>query len=238
MSKYSDKFLTYLREQENGAFLNGTGEALHDSPEGGTQTVGFGHKLTKKEQKNRTVYGYDIDEMTVEQAEEVMLKDLEKHEASLANRIATKGVVDTKGNVLLSPSEAKALYNNLDRNSIEMLVDFEYNLGNATGKFPKFSTGVLTNNPDLMRKEYHRKYEVKKGSNDYRSMVRRNNAFAVNFLPEDTTQFSDLPEVPTEPGTLDYELPPVQTTPVEEEEVPPAELQATKKYISSFVDDL
>lgn len=216
MSKYSDMFLQYLMEQEHGAFLKGDAPALHDSPEGGLPTVGFGHKLSQEEYDSGKVYGYDIYTMTPEQAQEVMIKDLEKHEKSLARELGDD-------------------FEKLDQNRKEMLLDFQYNLGSAKKKFPTFTQAVIDNDVETMNKEYKRGYTDAEGN--FRELQSRNKAFAVNFLPtaEGVRQY---PEVPTEPGTLDFSLPPVQTVPVQPtaQEVSEDELMGRPTYLSRLLD--
>lgn len=216
MSKYSDMFLEYLMEQEHGAFLKGDAPALHDSPEGGLPTVGFGHKLTQEEYESGKVYGFDIYNMTPEQAREVMIKDLDKKEKTLKSSIGE----DT--------------YEELDQNRREMLLDFEYNLGSAKKKFPTFTQAVIDNDVETMNKEYKRGYYTPDG--DFRELRQRNNAFAVTFLPtaEGVREFEDIP-VPTEPGRLDFELPPVQEQPTEQE-VSGDELMGRKTFLGSLFD--
>ena len=217
MSKYSNEFLNYLMEQEHGAFLRGDAPALHESPEGGNPTVGFGHKLTDKEVEEGKVYGFDIYTMTPEQAREVMLKDLEKKEESLKRSIGE----DT--------------YENLDQTRREMLLDFEYNLGSAKEVFPTFTQAVIDNDVETMNEEYKRGYYTPSG--EFRELRSRNNAFAATFLPtaEGVRAFEDLAEVPEEPGTLDFDLPPAQEMPVQDEpEVQEEEVMGRPVFLRSL----
>lgn len=213
MSKYSDMFLNYLMEQEHGAFLRGDAPALHDSPEGGNPTVGFGHKLTNAEVKSGKVYGYDINTMTPEQAREVMLKDLEKAEASLKNELGKD-------------------FDKLDQDRKEMLLDFQYNLGSAKGKFPTFTQAVIDNDIETMNQEYKRYYTPPGG--EPRELRQRNNAFAVTFLPT-AEGVREFPEVIQEPGTLDFQLPPMPIEP-EVQEVSEEELTGRKTYLGKLFD--
>lgn len=213
MSKYSDMFLNYLMEQEHGAFLRGDAPALHDSPEGGNPTVGFGHKLTNDEVKSGKVYGFDINTMTPEQAREVMLKDLEKAEASLKSDLGKD-------------------FDKLDQDRKEMLLDFQYNLGSAKKKFPKFTQAVIDNDVETMNQEYKRYYTPPGGTP--RELRQRNNAFAVTFLPT-AEGVREFPEVPQEPGTLDFQLPPMPIEP-EVQEVSEEELTGRKTYLGKLFD--
>lgn len=200
-------------EQEHGAFLRGDAPALHDSPEGGNPTVGFGHKLTNDEVKSGKVYGFDINTMTPEQAREVMLKDLEKAEASLKSDLGKD-------------------FDKLDQDRKEMLLDFQYNLGSAKKKFPKFTQAVIDNDVETMNQEYKRYYTPPGGTP--RELRQRNNAFAVTFLPT-AEGVREFPEVPQEPGTLDFQLPPMPIEP-EVQEVSEEELTGRKTYLGKLFD--
>lgn len=219
MSNYSERFLEYLMEQEHGAFMRGDAPALHESPEGGNPTVGFGHKLTDKEVREGKVYGYDIQTMTPEQARDVMMKDLAKKEETLKRSIGEE------------------TYENLDQTRREMLLDFEYNLGSAKEVFPTFTQAVIDNDIETMNREYKRGYYTPDGQ--FRELRQRNNAFAVTFLPsaEGVRQFEDI-RVPEEPGTLDFQLPPIQELPEAEavQEVSEDELMGRKVYLSRLLD--
>lgn len=214
MNDYSEDFLNFLMEQEHGAFLKGNAPALHESPEGGNPTVGFGHKLSDKELADGKVYGFDIYSMTPEQARQVMLMDLQKHEESLAKELGDD-------------------FDKLDQRRKEMLLDFQYNLGSAKRKFPKFTQAVIDNDEETMNKEYERFYKTPSGES--RPLESRNKAFAVTFLPtaQGVREFEDLPEVPEEPGTLDFELPLMQSQPAEQE-VSEDELQGRPTFLGNL----
>lgn len=217
MNEYSDIFLQFLMEQEHPDFLRGKAPALHESPEGGNPTVGFGHKLTDEEVKSGQVYGFDIYNMTPEQARQVMMIDLGKAEEGLKRELGDD-------------------FNTLDQTRKEMLLDFQYNLGSAKKKFPTFTQAVIDNDVETMNKEYKRGYYVgPRKPENFRELRKRNNAFAVTFLPtaEGVEAFEDLPEVPTEPGTLDFDLPPMQAEPVEQE-VSGDELQGRPTFLRNL----
>ena len=63
----SDVLVSFLKEQENAPLAAGDMSMMrHSSPEGGTDTVGYGHKLTPEEERSGTVYGIDIATMVGE----------------------------------------------------------------------------------------------------------------------------------------------------------------------------
>jgi len=65
----------------------------HSSFEGGLDTVGFGHKLTEQEDKSNTVYGYNIDTLTIEQANDILEKDLKKA-INLVNNLGKNSTIN------------------------------------------------------------------------------------------------------------------------------------------------
>lgn len=127
----SETFLSYIQTVENAQKKGWNSEKKlwfpHDSPEGGAQTIGYGHKIQGQE---------DFSEgLTDEQVRDLLLRDL-----SAAANIC-RGTV---GN-----------FDKLAQKQREMLVDFAFNLGTLKG-FPKFVAAVIRNDLPAMRREYKR----------------------------------------------------------------------------------
>lgn len=127
----SESFISYLQQAENAEKKGWNSEKKlwfpHDSPEGGTQTIGYGHKLQGKE---------DFSEgLTDEQVRDLLLRDI----CAAAN--TCRGTVDN--------------FDNLTQRQREMLVDFAFNLGTLKS-FPKFVAAVIRNDLPTMRREYKR----------------------------------------------------------------------------------
>jgi len=159
-SLFDKEFLNYMKNAENDVLYK-TGEKLrHRSAEGGLDTVGYGHKLTETEIAANKVYEYNLDTLTKEQADDILLRDLEKKNQLLINKLG------------------KA-YTNLDPKRKQMLLDIEFNVGDAPGVFPNFTKGVLQNKIDVMKKEYERKFTDSKG--ETQPLTRRNELFS-NFF--------------------------------------------------------
>jgi GH24 family phage-related lysozyme (muramidase) len=76
-------------------FNNDTSKIVHDSYEGGNQTIGYGHKLTDEEVKSGEVYGYKIATLTKEQAEDIFNRDLEIARADV-DKLIDKDTTDPK----------------------------------------------------------------------------------------------------------------------------------------------
>jgi hypothetical protein len=150
---YQDNdFINYMKQVENNRLLAGDMSKMrHDSVEGGNQTIAFGHKLTDKERDSGKVYGYDIDKLTIKQANDILQRDLEK---------AYKNLVKDHGKK----------FTQLDSKRQQMLLDFQYNLG-GLAKFPKFRDAVFGNDTETMMKEYKRFFKDPK-SGEMKSLGR------------------------------------------------------------------
>ena len=181
----NEDFINYMLQQENGALLAGdTSKLLHDSPEGGTKTFGFGHKLTAEEQRTGKIKGKPIKQMTRDDAIALFREDLAKAAERAKVKLAN-GVKSDKYGV------AKADWNQLSERQKAMLTDFEFNVKDGIKKFPAFTYGVITNNQDIMRQEYERSFTNAKGRT--LPLGPRNRAFADLFFAP-AIQAADDPE--------------------------------------------
>jgi GH24 family phage-related lysozyme (muramidase) len=150
----SDRFTTYIERVEG--FKTGEGKTpfRYTSPEGGLDTIGLGHKLTQKEVDSNSVYGFDLDTLTKEQAKEIFKKDLPKYEKMLKS--------DLKTNYKKYKMKQPINYDTLNRKQQEMFLDFTFNLGSLRS-FPKFTEAVLKGDMATARKEYKRTFTNDKG---------------------------------------------------------------------------
>ena len=172
MNKYSNDFIEYVKKVENEPLMvNGT-NAVHASPEGGLDTVGYGHKLTPEEAQSKKVYGIPFDKITPEKAEQILHMDLAKKEKQLADTLGRR-------------------YTALPPKNKEMLLDFAFNLGvNGTVKgYPNFTEAVLNNDMETARQEYIRNYKDAKG---VKKPLARNKEFYNTFLQEEAEQPVEL----------------------------------------------
>ena len=169
MIEYSPEFIEYLKTQENAPLAKKGVNMRHESPEGGRDTVGYGHKLTEEEERSGKVYGIPIASMTPEQAEKIMFLDLKRKEQELARSLGKR--------FLTLPNKNK-----------EMLLDFAYNLGTSKTleEFPNFTSAVLSNNMDEAKKEYIR-YFSPKGSQEKKPLA-RNKYFKELFFDVPTNE--------------------------------------------------
>jgi len=157
----TERFFRYMQRVENDKLAAGDESTLvHTSPEGGLDTVGYGHKLNVLEKSINTVYGFDLDTLTREQCDYILSMDIEQVASNLAGRV---------------PAWKKR-----SQRQQEMLVDMQFNVGNVERTFPKFYQAVLKNDIEGQRKEYKRFYTDKMGIK--RELKRRNRFFYSRYL--------------------------------------------------------
>ena len=160
MMLYSDGFLNYIKKAENDQlFKTGTG-IRQESPEGGLDTIGYGHKLTAEEIESGKVYGYDINTLNKNQANNILLRDLEEKNKILNNKLGTA-------------------YTDLDPKRKQMLLDIQFNVKGGIDSFPKFTEAVLDNDVNTMQQEYKRYFKDKQG--EYQELA-RNKQFSSFFF--------------------------------------------------------
>ena len=160
----SNVFIEYLKKVENGGKTGWSNDDQlwysHSSPEGGNDTIGYGHKLlnSELEQAAKGLTDNEIDDL--------LLEDL--HTASnVAYTILSQ--------------HFNANFDDLCVNSQEMLIDFAYNLGgNGLRKFPKFVNAVIDDNIEVMSQEYKRYYTS--GNGVKKELEQRNKEFQTLFL--------------------------------------------------------
>jgi len=197
----NDDFLKYMMEQENAALLKGDlSKLLHKSPEGGTKTFGFGHKLTAEEERTGKINGKYIKHMTRDDAIALFRQDLQKASERAKTKLESGSVKSDKYGVV------KAEWDTLSDRQKAMLVDFEFNVKNGIKTFPSFTYGVVKNDPDIMRQEYKRSFTDVKGRT---RELARNKAFSSLFFAPPVVAADD-PEAqfmtsPNEQVQLDFE---------------------------------
>jgi GH24 family phage-related lysozyme (muramidase) len=152
---------------ENAELLAGEDTFLHDSPEGGNKTIGFGHKLNVLEKQTRQVYGVQIDEGTLQDAKMILEKDVSERYRQLELRLGAK-------------------FKNLDVRSQEMLVEMDFNVGTVEKTFPKFTAAVFAGDIEAQRQEYERYYTNDKGLK--KPLERRNQMFYDRYLSDEALQ--------------------------------------------------
>lgn len=148
--------ISFIKEQENPDLKAGI---VHESPEGGNDTIGWGHKLTDEEVETGRVYGLPIATLTEAQAEFILKKDIQKKRDAAARKLKKQYDVDWDA---LSPPQK------------HLFVDYEFNLRGGWQSFPTFFKAVLVGDKGTMLKEYKRNYKTPSGV--VRGITKRNRA--------------------------------------------------------------
>ena len=155
------EFVEYIKSVENGGkvgYESGIWQP-HPSPEGGTDTIGYGHKLRSDEEwMNAGVSDSAI--------ENLLISDITRSAEGASNVIGDYGSGD---------------FDTLCQRCQEMFTDFVFNLGsNGLRKFPKFVTAVIDHDHETVEQEYKRYY--RNGSGVLKELEHRNKEFARMFL--------------------------------------------------------
>ena len=150
----SDAYISGLRLQENagksGFNKNNNKWYSHASVEGGTNTIAYGHKLTKEEAA-KGIYSKGI---TEEQANELLKKDLEHH---LNN---TKKIFNSK--------YGENAFDKVPNELKDVLVDYSYNgvlnkFNNFTQGVYNYSTATTPEQKELAHQQMLKEYQRKAG---------------------------------------------------------------------------
>lgn len=163
---FSTSFLSFIKDQEGLIKDPKTGSLVYQSLEGGTPTVGYGHKLTPDEIKAGSVYGNKLSTLTEKDVESILLEDLRRKQKTLDRSL------NNKYGIGLSE---------LPEETQEMLLDYEFNLGSALSVFPTFSEAVIAGDVETARKEYERTYLDAK-SKTRKPLEKRNKDFYERYL--------------------------------------------------------
>jgi hypothetical protein len=132
------KYREVLKVQEN-SIKSGYRKAEdkwypHRSPEGGADTVGFGHKLIGPD-ANKYNKG-----LTTKEAENLLDSDILKHQTVAEN--------------LIDKKYGKGTFDSLPQDSQMLLVDYAYN--GVLNSFPTFTDALVKGDKQTMLKEYER----------------------------------------------------------------------------------
>jgi len=156
-----NEFMEYVMLVENGSkagYESGIWTP-HASPEGGNDTIGYGHKMKNDEEWMKVGVPHDY-------IMKIFEEDLKKASENAEEVIEEFGSDN---------------FDDLCQKCKEMFTDFVFNLGpNGLRRFPKFVSAVLDHDSDTMKKEYKRYY--RDGSGAMKELEHRNKAFAEMFL--------------------------------------------------------
>jgi len=155
------EFIEYVKRVENGGKTGYESGVWipHPSPEGGNDTIGYGHKLRNDEEWMKGG-------VSDEEIEKLLFNDVDRS-AKIANKVIDEYGSDD--------------FENLPQMYKEIFTDFVFNLGgNGLRKFPKFVEATITNDTETMKQEYKRYYRT--GSGELRELEQRNSEFYNMFL--------------------------------------------------------
>jgi len=159
--EFRGEFIDYIKRVENGSKVGFDGSMWlpHPSPEGGNDTIAYGHKL--KDDESWMQKG--ISEMD---AENLLIGDL---------------IVASEGASRVIGEFASDDFDTLCQNCQEIFTDFVFNLGaNGLRKFPKFVCATTDHNTEGMKQEYKRYY--RNGYGELKELEHRNAEFARMFF--------------------------------------------------------
>ncbi len=133
------KLFNFIRVAENSIQAGrnrATGRWLpHKSVEGGTETIGYGHKLTEEEKHTGRIYDKDMQYGITDSAvEEILALDIQAHSESAKRYVGPKA------------------WESLSQNQKSILTAYSYNVG--LSKFPKFTTAIIKGDWETAKKEY------------------------------------------------------------------------------------
>lgn len=157
-------FKELLKEVENdkkAGFKNGAWFP-HKSAEGGTRTLGYGHKLSQQEEDgnyvvlpNGKVVDFDNRGLTDQEIEQLFDADIQKH----------KSIAATQWN-----NAQKTPFSSLSPLHQSLLTEIAYNIGGLkssnTGKFgwPSLAKGILNDDPETIKAELMRSFTDEDGN--------------------------------------------------------------------------
>ena len=160
----SSSFLEYLKKVESGGKVGwDSSKELwfpHASPEGGNDTIAYGHKLLDSEVEQAN------EGLTDDEVEQMLIKDLDTAEYGAKNILQDHFNED---------------FDDLSEDKQEMLIDFDFNLGSyGLKRFPKFVGAVCSDDKDTLCKEYKRYFTDGFGAK--KELKQRNEEFYKLFL--------------------------------------------------------
>ena len=148
-----------LQENENNAGLRDNKYYPYDSVEGGTPTIGYGHKLTEAEVKAKK-YSSGL---TKEEVDKLMRNDLNRHK--------------TVAQSSFEKQYGKGSFNKLPNQLKDLVVDYSYT-GTGIDKFPSFHKSVYeystANDPSVKQAAYNNMLAQHKRYTKGQELVKRN----------------------------------------------------------------
>lgn len=140
---FSSSFLGFIKKEENSVRAGWNEQEKkwypHGSPEGGRQTIAYGHKIKNDAEQKRFDKG-----ITESEALDLLNIDLLEAWDKAARYVKEKHGVKLQ---------------ELSVKQQEMLTDYAFNLGSLNG-FPKFTKAVVDEDWETVKKEYKRTFKT------------------------------------------------------------------------------
>jgi GH24 family phage-related lysozyme (muramidase) len=135
-SEVESTLLPFLRDNEG--FISKIDTAVEDKgKQNPTKDIGYGHKLSAEELKNKEVYGIDVSKgISKDQADFILSKDLEKKYEQVSKKIPN--------------------FKNLTPLEQALVTDFEFNVRGGIKAFPKMLKALQARDVQTLNKEYKR----------------------------------------------------------------------------------
>ncbi len=135
-SEVESTLLPFLRDNEG--FISKLATAVEDKgKQNPTKDIGYGHKLSAQELKNKEVYGIDVSKgISKDQADFILSKDLEKKYKQVSKKIPN--------------------FKNLTPLEQSLVTDFEFNVRGGIKSFPKMLKALQARDVQTLNKEYKR----------------------------------------------------------------------------------
>jgi hypothetical protein len=171
-SEVESTLLPFLRDNEG--FISKLDTAVEDKgKQNPTKDIGYGHKLSAEELKNKEVYGIDVSkEISKDQADFILSKDLEKKYKQVSKKIPN--------------------FKNLTPLEQSLVTDFEFNVKGGIKTFPKMLKALQARDIRTLNKEYKRymgtREEIK---NKSRPLKKRNETTYSTFIAPLTRKYEN-----------------------------------------------
>lgn len=135
-SQVESTLLPFLRTNEG--FISKLDTAVEDKGKANpTKDIGYGHKLSAEELKDKEVYGIDVSKgISKDQADFILSKDLEKKYEQVSKKIPN--------------------FKNLTPLEQALVTDFEFNVRGGIKAFPKMLKALQARDVQTLNKEYKR----------------------------------------------------------------------------------
>lgn len=150
---HDSKFIDFVKSVENSIKAGWKNSVKmwypHRSPEGGNDTIAYGHKL-----KDSEVLKYKHG-LSNRDAMKLLISDLRKAEQIAKHDL--KWLVYHQPEHYKLKSNSRKSYDELGPTEKQMAIEFAFNLGGLK-KFPTFFTALLNGDSEKMKQEYQRSY--------------------------------------------------------------------------------